>query len=54
MMLWNYRKENKVNIKVFSEHDDAINKIIAVNKKYIFSASSDRTIKKWTKDNERS
>ena len=54
-MIWNYKKELEDNCLTYEEHEDAINKIIVVNHKYIFSGSSDCTVKKWSiKSNRRS
>ena len=52
---WNYSKELEDNCKTYEEHEDAVNKIIAVNRKHIFSASNDNTVKRWhCKNNEES
>lgn len=46
-MLWNHKKELEDNCIYFEEHEEPINKLLIVNKKYIYSASNDSTIKRW-------
>lgn len=46
-MIWNHKKELEDNCIAYDEHEDVINKILVVNRKYIYSASSDGTIKRW-------
>lgn len=45
--IWNHKWEHEDNCKVYSEHEDAINKVIVLGQRFIFTASSDCTIKKW-------
>lgn len=47
-LAWSYKKDQQENCKYFEEHNDLINKIIVVSNKYIFTASTDTTIKRWT------
>ena len=46
-MVWNHKKELEDNCLYFDEHEDFVNKLLIVNKKYIYSASNDATIKRW-------
>jgi WD40 repeat protein len=52
--VWSYKKELEDNCKYYADHEGFINKIIVVNHKYIFTASQDKTIKKWNPKNDHS
>ena len=46
-LVWNHKKELEDNCHYFEEHDDFITKLLVINRKYIYSASNDATIKRW-------
>jgi WD40 repeat protein len=45
--VWSYRREQDDNCQYYDDHEDRINHVIVVQNKLIFSASTDRTIKRW-------
>lgn len=46
--IWSYQKEGDKNCRYLSDHDEKVNSVIVVANKYLFSASSDKTIKRWS------
>ncbi len=46
-MVWSHKKEQEENCESYEEHSEKIIKTLIVNKKFIFTASADCTIKKW-------
>ena len=45
--VWNYKKEMQDNCRYFDDHKSTINRLIVVQNKYIFTASSDNTVKRF-------
>jgi len=45
--IWNYKKELSDNCRYFDDHKATINRFIVVQNKYIFTASSDHTVKRF-------
>lgn len=50
--VWSYRKELEDNCHYYEDHQDRINHMLVVANKFVFSASTDRTIKRWTMKNK--
>lgn len=49
IIVWEYKNDkNDDNYTYFEDHKDVVNKVIVVMKKYLFSASTDHTIKRWS------
>ena len=45
--VWSYKTESKQNYNYYSEHTEKINHVIVVQSKFIYTASSDKTVKRW-------
>ena len=45
--VWNFKQDQHNNCKYFDDHKAAINQLIVIQNKFIFTASDDMTVRRW-------